>query len=202
MNVIAGWRSYLEGSMYTSEKLGKKIMVIGSPGSGKSTFSRQVAEITGLPLIHLDKHYWNFGWIETPKNEWLKKHEALISGDEWVTDGNYGGTIDIRLDKADTIILFDLNRRVCLLSYFKRVITNLGKVRIDMPEGCSEKFDFKFMIYIWNFPGSSGQRNKERIKKYNDKNIIIFTKRSESIKFLKELRLTYAKCRTDNYVHD
>ena len=164
-------------------------MVIGSPGSGKSTFSRQISEVTGVPLIHLDKEYWNSGWIKTPKDEWIKKQEFLMSGDDWIIDGNYGGTMDIRLDKADTIILFDLNRLVCLTSYFKRVITNIGKVRIDMPEGCFEKFDLEFIKYIWNFPKSSGRRNKERLSRYKDKSIIVFCKRSEVMKYLRELRL-------------
>ena len=66
-------------------------MVIGSPGSGKSTFSTKLAKITGLKLIHLDKEFWNYGWIETPREEWVKKQKSLISGDEWIVDGNFNG---------------------------------------------------------------------------------------------------------------
>jgi len=178
----------LEVKRVNDIELGKKIMVIGSPGSGKSTFSRQLSEILGIPLIHLDKVYWNSGWIETPKDEWKAKQELLISGDKWILDGNYGGTMDMRSNKADTIINFELNRLVCFMSYIKRVITNLGKVRSDMPEGCPEKFDFKFAKYIWNFPKSSGKRNNERLNTYKNKNIIVFCMRREANKFLRELR--------------
>lgn len=167
--------------------LGERIMVIGSPGSGKSTFSRQLAEITGIPLIHLDKEYWKYGWIETTRTDWIVKQESLISSDKWIVDGNYGGTMEMRLKKADTIICFKLSRVVCILSYFKRVLTNFNKIRLDMPEGCPEKFDFEFMKYIWNFPKTSGLRNLERLEKNNDKKIIVFNKRSEVNKFIREI---------------
>ncbi len=167
--------------------IGKKIMVIGSPGSGKSTFSRRLAEKTGLPLIHLDREYWNAGWIETPREEWIRKQELLVAQDEWIMDGNYGGTMEIRLEKADTVILFDLNRWVCLTGCFRRVMTNIGRVRPDMPEGCPEKFDVEFMKYIWNFPKASGQGNKERLSRYPDKNIVVFNRRSQAEAFLRKL---------------
>ncbi|MBU3188520.1 DNA topology modulation protein [Clostridium bowmanii] len=167
--------------------IGKRIMVVGSPGSGKSTFSRKLTEITGLPLIHLDKEFWKNGWIETPRAEWIKKQKGFLSGSEWIVDGNYGGTMDIRLEKADTVICFKLSRAVCLQSYFKRVITNIGKVRPDMPEGCPEKFDFEFMKYIWNFPKKSGQVNINRLQKNKGKQIIMFKNRREARKFITEI---------------
>ena len=168
--------------------IGRRIMILGSPGSGKSTFARKLSQITQLPLIHLDKEFWKDGWIETPRQEWIKKQKQLILGDEWIIDGNYGGTMDIRLEKADTIICFKLSRTVCLLSYFKRVITNIGKVRADMPEGCPEKFDFEFMKYIWNFPKVSGKTNIDVIEKNKDKQIIVFKSRKESQQFLTSKR--------------
>jgi adenylate kinase family enzyme len=168
--------------------LGIKILVIGSPGSGKSTFSKKLAEITGIPLIHLDKEFWNSGWVETSREDWIKKQEAFLSPDRWIIDGNYGGTLDMRLEKADTIICFQLSRLVCLLSYFKRVITNIKKVRSDMPEGCPEKFDFEFMKYIWEFPKESGRKNIDKLKEIKDKQIIVFKKRSEANRYLKDVK--------------
>jgi adenylate kinase family enzyme len=167
--------------------LGRRIMVIGSPGSGKSTFSRQLADIIGIRLIHLDKEYWKSGWVETSKAEWVSKQESLLLGDEWIIDGNYGGTMDIRIEKADTIICFGLSRMICILSYFKRVATNFNKIRPDMPEGCPEKFDYEFMKYIWNFPKVSGKRNLERLRNNSDKQIIIFNKRSEANKYIRDI---------------
>jgi adenylate kinase family enzyme len=164
--------------------IGKRIMIIGSPGSGKSTFAGKLSQITQLPLIHLDKEFWKDGWIETPRQEWVEKQKRLILGDEWIIDGNYGGTMDLRLEKADTIICFKLSRTTCILSYLKRVITNMGKVRPDMPEGCPEKFDFEFMKYIWNFPKVSGKANIDVLEKNIDKQIIVFKSRKQSKQFL------------------
>jgi adenylate kinase family enzyme len=166
--------------------IGMRIMIIGSPGSGKSTFSRQLAEISGIPLIHLDKEYWNSGWVETSKEEWVKKQETLLSGDNWIIDGNYGGTMEMRLEKADTIICFQLSKWVCILSYLKRVITNINKVRPDMPEGCPERLDIEFMKYIWDFSKSLGQKNLDILKNVKDKQVIVFKKRREAKEYIKK----------------
>lgn len=167
--------------------IGKRIIVIGSPGSGKSTFSRKLANKTGISLIHLDKEFWNYGWVETPRTEWVEKQENLITEGEWIIDGNYGGTLDMRIGKADTIICFQLNRVVCIFRYFKRVLTNINKIRPDMPEGCPEHFDIEFMKYIWNFPKTSGKRNFEILKRSRDKHIIVFKKRNEANKYINGL---------------
>ncbi|MFX0547864.1 DNA topology modulation protein [Hathewaya histolytica] len=169
------------------DKIGKRIMIIGSPGSGKSTFSKKLAKLIGIPLIHLDKEFWNYGWVETPREKWIKKQEKLVQGDTWIIDGNYGGTLDIRLEKADTVICFQLNRTVCVLSYLKRVITNINKVRSDMGEGCPEKFDFEFIKYIWKFNIESEMKKIEKVTNHRNKQVIIFKKRSEAEKFLNEI---------------
>lgn len=169
------------------EKIGERIIVIGSPGSGKSTFARQLAEITGIKLIHLDKEFWQAGWVETPEEIWRKRQEALMFGDQWIIDGNYNETMDIRLAKADTVIFFDLSRVVCVFSYLKRVITNLGKVRPDMPAGCIEKIEMAFIQYIWNFPKTHRPKIISKLESCQDKQIIIFKRRSEAKFFLKSL---------------
>ena len=73
-----------------------KIIVIGCGGAGKSTFSRKLSNLLDIPVYHLDKLFWNKGWIETPQKEFNKKIKEVISKDKWIIDGNYIKTIDIR----------------------------------------------------------------------------------------------------------
>jgi len=91
-----------------------KIAVIGSPGAGKSTLARQLGQVLGSEVFHLDAFYWKPGWVETPKEEWVEIQKKLVTKDSWIIDGNYGSTIEIRLQAAEVIIFLDLPRSVCL----------------------------------------------------------------------------------------
>lgn len=126
-------------------------MIIGCGGSGKTTFSRSLHEITGIPLVHLDSLYWKPNWVETDKAEWEKIVASAIDEERWIMDGNYGGTMHIRFEKADTIIFFDRSRYLCLYRAIKRMIVNYGKTRPDMGEGCNERFDWVFLKYIYGY---------------------------------------------------
>ena len=82
----------------------KRILVIGSGGAGKSTFAKRLGEILKLKVIHLDSLFWSAGWLEMPKDQWRAMVEELIKGDSWILDGNYGGTLDLRLAACDGVI--------------------------------------------------------------------------------------------------
>jgi adenylate kinase family enzyme len=128
-----------------------RALVIGISGAGKSTFSRQLAERTGLPLIHLDKEFWQPGWKITPAPEWRRKVEVLAAREAWIMDGNYGGSLDLRLPRADTVIWFDYPRLRCLRRIAWRIATSYGTVRPDLAPGCPEQIDWEFLRYVWNF---------------------------------------------------
>jgi len=161
---------------------GKRIMIIGSGGSGKSTLARQLGEILGLPVIHLDREFWNPSWVETPKEEWREKQKNLFSSPEWIADGNFGGSMEIRLQKADTVIFLDFNRFVCLYSVIKRRLNYIGKVRPDISEGCPERLDFEFLKWIWQYPAKSRPKTIKTISKYKDKLEIIVIKNRKALK--------------------
>lgn len=129
----------------------KRVLVIGSCGAGKSTFARQLHEMTGLPLIPLDRHYWKPGWVESEKDVWHETVRELIGRDEWIIDGNYGGTMEMRLKRADTVIWLDLPRHICLYRVLKRTYSYSGRRRPDMAEGCAERIELPFLKYVWNF---------------------------------------------------
>lgn len=129
----------------------KKIIIIGSSGAGKSTLALKLQQITGLELIHLDQQYWEAGWVEPAKSTWKAKVKMLTEKESWIIDGNYGGTMDIRIEAADTIIYLDRSRWVCLYRVFKRIIQNYGKTRYDMAQGCPERFNWEFIQYVFFF---------------------------------------------------
>ncbi len=129
----------------------KRILVIGSCGAGKSTFARRLHELTGLPLIPLDRFYWKPGWEEPSKEEWTTILEGLISKDEWIIDGNYGGSMEMRMKRADSVFWLDMPRSLCVYRVLKRIVITPKNGRQDMAYGCDERLDWDFIKYVWNF---------------------------------------------------
>ncbi len=130
----------------------KKILIIGSGGAGKSTLARELGTILGLEVIHLDAWYWNPGWVETPKTAWQSIIQDLTLRESWIMDGNYGGTLDLRLSVADTVIFLDFPRILCLLRAIKRRFMYAGQSRPDMASDCPERLNWEFLKYIWSYP--------------------------------------------------
>jgi adenylate kinase family enzyme len=130
----------------------KRVAVIGSGGAGKSVFSRQLGDRTGLPVFHLDALHWRPGWVEPPNDEWAALNRELVKGERWIIDGNYGGTMEIRLPAADTVVFLDLPRLVCLWSVISRWARHRRRTRPDMAPGLNDKLDPAFLRWIWDYP--------------------------------------------------
>ena len=130
----------------------RRVLVIGSGGAGKTTFAALLGERTGLPVIHLDSLFWHAGWQETPRDEWAARVEEILKRDEWIMDGNYGGTLERRLAACDTVVFLDLPRTLCLWRVVMRRIRYRGRSRPDMAEGCSEQVPWEFVRWIWDYP--------------------------------------------------
>ena len=126
-------------------------MVIGCGGAGKSTLARGIAARTGLPLVHLDRHYWRPGWQEPDKQAWREQVAVLAAVPRWIMDGNYGDTIDLRLARADTVIVLDPPPWRCLLGVLTRAARWYGRSREDMAPGCPERIDGAFLLYVWSY---------------------------------------------------
>ncbi len=117
--------------------VGRRALVSGLAGAGKSTFSRALSAKTGLPVVHLDVHFWKPGWVEPSEEEWREKQCDLITGDEWILDGNYHATLDLRLERADTVVYLDTPWWVCV----RRAIVRGVRTRpagFQLPYGCDE----------------------------------------------------------------
>jgi adenylate kinase family enzyme len=128
--------------------------VIGSGGAGKSTISRRIAAATGLPLVHLDRLYWHPGWTPTPEDAWERVVRDVVAGSRWVIDGNYGGTLPLRLAAAETVIFLDVPRTRCLLRVLKRLGQHRGRNRDDVGPGCPEHLSREFLWWIWRYPAT------------------------------------------------
>ena len=129
----------------------QRALVIGISGAGKSTFSRALAAKTGLPLIHLDKEFWQPGWVETPRSQWRARVAELAARARWIMDGNFDSSLDLRLPRADAVFWFDYPRLLCLRRVLGRIVTSYNTVRPDMGADCPERIDLEFLRYIWSF---------------------------------------------------
>jgi adenylate kinase family enzyme len=163
----------------------KRVLVIGSGGAGKSTLAGQLGALLNIEVLHLDKFYWQPGWVEMPKPEWLKTVEELTKRDAWVMDGNYSGTFDIRFKACDTVIFLDMARALCLWRVLKRALMYRKKSRPDMAEGCPEQLTLEFILWIWNYPSRTRPKIVNMLESNPDgKKIVWLRSRSEVERFL------------------
>lgn len=153
----------------------KKVIIIGCPGSGKSTFSRALHERTGLPLYHLDMLNWNSDRTTVSKEVFRERLQSVLALDSWIIDGNYGSTMEMRMTECDTVFFLDFPYEICIDGIRERK----GKSRSDMPWTETED-DEEFLEFIRNFEKESKPKILSLLQKYNEKNIVILKSRNET----------------------
>ena len=144
----------------------RRVMVVGCAGAGKTTFARRLAERVALPLIHLDRHFWRAGWQLPDSNDWREQVVALADASDWIMDGNYFNTYDVRMSRADTLIWLDYPRTTCMRRVLLRTLTGYGRTRPDLPDRCPERFDFPFLRFVWDFPKKHRPRIVSAIERF------------------------------------
>ncbi|MBE6800280.1 MAG: GNAT family N-acetyltransferase [Ruminococcaceae bacterium] len=158
----------------------KKVIVIGCPGSGKTTFSEKLNKYTGLPLYYLDAIWHKPDKTHVPREEFDERIKEIFSTDEWIIDGNYNRTIETRLQYCDTVFLFDLPTEVCIQGATER----LGKGRYDLP-WIEKELDPEFEGFIKEFSEKALPKIYNLIEKYKAaKQVIIFKSREEADEYL------------------
>lgn len=158
----------------------KKIIVIGCPGSGKSTFSRALHKKIGIPLHHLDMMYWNADKTTVEKSVFLEKLVSVLEGDEWIIDGNYGSTMEQRISACDTVFFLDFPLDICL----EGVRARRGQARSDIPWVETEE-DGEFVDFIKKYNDEQRPKVLSLLEKYKDgREILVFGSRDESEGFL------------------
>lgn len=174
---LIGHRSFLYRGREDATPM-KRIAIIGSSGSGKSTLARQLGTALHLPVIHLDKHFWHPGWLGTPEAEWIAKVEEMVQHEQWIIDGNYRSTLNIRLQAADTIIFLDMPRWLCALRAVKRRVQYMNRTRPDMAEGCREPLLdpnlLRFLRWVWDYPNRARPDVARRLRNLDPHKRIIW----------------------------
>ena len=157
-----------------------KVIVIGCPGSGKTTFSEKLHQKTNLPLYYLDAIWHKPDKTHIPRSEFDERLHEILKEDFWIIDGNYQRTLETRLQYCDTVFLFDLPVEVCL----EGAVSRLGKGRYDMP-WIEKELSLEFKKQIELFPINQLPQIYKLLEKYKEKNVIIFKNRKEMDDYLK-----------------
>lgn len=157
----------------------KKVIVIGCPGSGKSTFSRALNHKTGIPLYYLDMMYWNADKTTVEKSVFLSRLAAVLDTDAWIIDGNYGASMEMRMQACDTVIFLDYPLDICL----DGIRARRAKPREDMPWIETEE-DVEFIEFIKGYEEQQRPKVLSLIEKYSDKNVFVFKSRDQAEDFL------------------
>lgn len=161
----------------------KKILVIGCSGSGKSHFSKRLNKITDIPLYHLDMLYWNADKTTVGRDVLIERLTPILDSEEWIIDGNYRGTLEMRLQRCDTVFFLDFPTDVCLAG----VESRRGKPRTDMPWIETEE-DIEFTEFIKGFRANNRPIILALLEKYPEITVHTFKSRSESDAFLQNLQ--------------
>jgi adenylate kinase family enzyme len=148
--------------------LGRRVVVTGIAGSGKSTLSLELAAKTGLPVINLDVHFWKPGWVAPSETEWREKQSGVLAGSAWIAEGNYHETLDLRLERADTVVFLDLPWWICAGRAFLRGF----RMPSELPEGCEYsawlriRDEWRLAFRIWRGRRSEPKREREIISQH------------------------------------
>lgn len=160
-----------------------KVIIIGCPGSGKTTFAEKLNKCTGLPLYYLDAIWHKPDKTHIPREEFDERISEIFTTSQWIIDGNYKRTIEIRLKECETVFLFDLPTEICIQGATERI----GKGRYDLP-WLETEFDSEFKQFIEDFPKDTLPYIYGVIEKYKgQKQVIVFKSRKEADEYINKL---------------
>lgn len=174
-----------------------RLLVLGCSGAGKSTLAEELSQITGLPLVCLDRLYWKPGWEHLSREEFRAVLDEALAGERWIMDGDFNHTLAHRLDYCDAVVLLDYPTAVCLAGVIRRRIIYRGKTRSSMTEGCPERLDGDFVRWVINYRRTRRPGHLELLKqagaKENPPDIFILKNRRQCRKWLAAVTALYAE---------
>ena len=159
--------------------MGNRILVLGCPGSGKSTLARKIQAQTGLPLIHLDNLWWKPDRTHVPREEFDRKLETALAGENWIIDGNFRRTYEMRIRACDTVIILDYDEDICMRGITERI----GVKRTDLP-WVEQVLDPELAAMVRAFREEIRPALLSLLVKYPEKRVLIFQTREAAAQWL------------------
>ena len=164
-----------------------RVLVIGGNGAGKSYFSMKLSEVTGIPVVHLDRLKWRENWQSAPREEFDGRLKEELEKPEWIIDGNFSRTLPLRLEYSDTVFYFDFSTVKCLFGVLGRVFRNHGKCRPDMGGGNVERLDFIFLRDVLRFRRINSKKTKALLASNDRISVSVFKSRKQAEKYIEKL---------------
>lgn len=165
-----------------------KIVIIGSPGAGKTTLARKLGRKLNIKVVHLDRKFWHPGWKEKPKEKRIEILKELVRKKQWIIEGTYLDSSEPRLKAADTIIFLDINLFLCLQRVITQHFMYKGHPRHDLKEGCEDELNLLRVLKVLGFPFRGRRTLEEKLRAYESKQIIRLRSSKEVEDFLAKLR--------------
>ena len=168
-------------------QLGNKILIIGCAGSGKTTLAKILAKTINIPVIHMDRFYWQANWGRVEDEKWQEIVLSFCEQEAWIMDGNYTSSLPLRMKYATSIIYLDVPRWKCLLRAFIRrfrLFHNLK--RQDIPKDCKDRINLEFYQWIWNYPHRSRPKTMSMLQNF-PRQVFILKTRKDIRAFLTKL---------------
>jgi adenylate kinase family enzyme len=166
-----------------------RVVIIGCSAGGKSTIARDLSDILGIEVIHLDKVLWKPGCRLSDPQEEPDALRELLGRPRWIMDGNYTASLAMRLSDADTVVFIDFSRWRCLARAIKRLFRFRGKTRPDMGANCPEQLNLDFLRWIWNYPHSERLELLRHLREHGSHTTIVQLRSPKEVeRWLKELR--------------
>jgi len=172
----------------------RRIVIIGAYGAGKTTLAEELGAALGLPVHHLDAVRWLPGWVLVPDAEWRSRLETLTAGEAWIIDGNFERTLEIRLRRADTVILLDFSAVLSLWRVARRRLSR--KARHDLAPGLSERANFRLFSLLRAYRKEVRPHLLELVERYRQGRQVFVLRRPEEVRgFMTSLRRAAALSR-------
>lgn len=164
-----------------------RIAIIGCGGSGKTHLANELATLVNLPLTHLDGVYYDTDWNPLPPEEFAALQRDLVAQPRWLIEGNYAGTLPIRLAAADTVIFLDLHAITCLAGIAQRRWRYRGGQHAK--DGVYDRITWNFVRYIWRYRKTMRPRVHQLLDDHGvNARLVTLTSRRQATRFVTQLR--------------